>query len=78
MRTTALAVTLLLVLATGGAGSAQAPPTPAVATQQVSRDPAFIQKDESRGVNRGGDAAPVRTGRCDVRPILFGRAYRFF
>ena len=57
---------------------AGAPPTPAVAPQQVRRDPAFVEKNEARGVNRRRDVSPVRPGRGDVRPILFGSAYRFF
>jgi hypothetical protein len=53
-------------------------PAPTVPPQQVGRDPAFIQKHEPRGVNGGRDAPPLGAGRGDVRPILFGRAYRFF
>ena len=70
--------TRLPVVMRGVIVDAGAPPTPAVATQQVGGDPAFIQKDEPPRVNRRRDASPVRPGRGDVRPILFGGAYRVF
>jgi hypothetical protein len=57
---------------------AGASPTSAEAPQQVGGHTTLIQKDEPRRVNRRRDAAPVRPGRGDVRPILFGCAYRFF
>ena len=57
---------------------ARAAPTPAVAPQQVRRDPTFIEKREAGRINRGGDPLPVRPGRSDVGAILFGRADRFF
>ena len=57
---------------------ARAAATPAIAPQQIRRDAAFIEKNEPVGINRRGEAAPVRSGRGDVGAILFGRADRFF
>ena len=57
---------------------ARAAPTPAVAPQQVRRDPTFIEKREAGRVNGGGDLSPICPGRGDVGAILFGRADRFF
>jgi len=52
--------------------------TAAVAPQHVRRDAAFIEKHEPGGVNRRGDAVPVRPGRDDVGAIPLGRAHRCF
>ena len=57
---------------------ARAAPAPAVASEQVRRDPTFIEKREAGRINRGGDPLPVRPGGGDVGAILFGRADRFF
>lgn len=57
---------------------ARAAATPAIAPQQIRRNAAFIEKDEPVGINRRGEAAPIRSGRGDVSAILFGRADRFF
>ena len=57
---------------------ARAAPAPAVAPQEVRRDPTFIEKGEAGRINGGGDPSPIRPGGGDVGAILFGRAHRFF
>jgi hypothetical protein len=50
----------------------------AVPPQEIRRDAGFIEKDEVRRVPRRRRGLPLLPRRGDVRPIVFGRAYRFF
>jgi hypothetical protein len=49
-----------------------------IAPQQIGGDPGFIEKDEVGRVQVGGGRRPLDAGGRDVRPVLFGGAYRFF
>ena len=57
-----------------------APPAGAapIAPEQIGRDAGFIQKDQAGRVKRRRGRRPLRAGGCDVWPVLFGGAYRFF
>ena len=57
---------------------ARAAQTPAVPTQQIRRDPAFIQKQILRHVTERLPRLPLPPGRRDIRPTLLVGVYRFF
>jgi hypothetical protein len=50
----------------------------AVPAQEIRRDAGFIEKDQMRGVPRRRRGLPLLPRGGDVRPVVFGRAYRFF
>jgi hypothetical protein len=52
--------------------------TAAVPTQQIRRDPAFIQKQIPRHMAERLPRLPLAPGRGDIRPTLFVGVYRFF
>ena len=54
-----------------------AQPAP-IATEQIGRDPAFIEKDEVGRVEGRGGRRPLRARGRDVGAIVFGRTHRFF
>lgn len=57
---------------------ASAAQTAAVSTQQIRRDPAFIQKQILRHVAERLPRLPLPPGRGDIRPTLLVGVYRFF
>ena len=57
---------------------ARAAQTAAVPTQQIRRDPAFIQKQILRYVAKRLPRLPLPSGRGDIRPTLLVGVYRFF
>lgn len=57
---------------------ARAAETAAVPTQQIRRDPAFIQKQILRHVAERLPRLPLPPGGGDIRPTLFVGVYRFF
>ena len=62
----------------GVIGDSLAPQAPPVPTQQLGRDATFIKKDEAAGIERRGVGLPRAAGGPDIRPVVFGRANRFF
>ena len=50
----------------------------AVPAQQIRGDAAFIEEYQSVGIQRRRDRLPGVASRPDIRPVVFGRAYRFF
>jgi hypothetical protein len=59
-------------------GDALAPQAPPIPTQQLGRDATFIKKDEAAGIESRGVGLPLAAGGPDIRPVVFGRANRFF
>lgn len=57
---------------------ARAAQTAAVPTQQIGRDPAFIQKQILRHMAERLPGLPLPPGRGDIRPTLLVGVYRFF
>ena len=57
---------------------ARAAQTAAVPTEQIRRDPAFIQKQILRHVPERLPGLPLPPGRGDIRPTLLVGVYRFF
>ena len=57
---------------------ARAPEAAAIPAQEISGNAAFVQKDQTFWVQRGQRAAPLGPRRGHGRPILLGRAHRFF
>lgn len=49
-----------------------------IPTDQIGGDTAFIEKDEAQGIQCRSGRLPVVARRADIRPVVFGRAYRFF
>ena len=62
----------------GVIGHALAAGAAPIAPKKIGRDAGFIEKDEVGRVKRGSGRRPLRAGGRDVRPVLFGSAYRFF
>ena len=56
----------------------RAPPTTPIAAEHVCRHATFIEKHQARELNARRVDGPLPASRHDVRPILFGRAHRFF
>lgn len=50
----------------------------AVAPHAIGSYSTFIEKHETRGIERGGGRLPGGAGERDISAIVFGRAYRFF